>query len=420
MAIRHCFRDFTPGNVNPKRADWNVAHVFDQEDGISKVDQAVEQIIQDLPEQAESFGRTASTIEPGEPPKAFYHMEKSLEEMKNLGRPDEVDKPSDEFRERVWDQVDAIQESGNRVQSNSVKYVDHLMAVSPQYFRPDDPNAAGKFDRDKVEVWLRDSLRTIKEEFDDKNLAGVEVHFDESTPHIHFQTVPETTDGRLSVNDQFSPATLSGMQTAYAENLPEEIERGKEDSPAERKTMAEVYHDTAEELEELREEKQQLQERVDDLEADQIHDRADQVRRLPDHLLDDLLEDPDYGENAIDQVMNEKDLNFAEATVFIYQTQTIQQFLAQESVTNQIGPRKSSPEDPIESEFKEKLDEDGTYQELKDELVKTKRENETLKDKLDEVAEEHGLEIEAGDFYADYSDQIEPEREPSDDIEPQA
>lgn len=381
MPIRHNFRDFTPDNANEDRADWNAGGVFDPEEGIGDVDEAVEQIIDELPEQAEAFGRTSSEVDPDEPPKAFYHMDKSQEEMKNLGRPDEVERLADQFRERVWDQVDTIKENGNRVQSNSVKYVDHLMTVSPQYFRPDDPNAAGKFDRDKVEAWLRDSLRTIKENFAEKNLAGIEVHLDESTPHIHFQTVPETQDGRLSVNDRFTPTVLRGMQSEYAENLPDEIQRGEVDSSAERKTMEEVYHDTAEEVEKLRADVEVKDEEIENLRAlaEPIRKHVDPMDLVVKHRY--VGADPGEYDNPIDYLTENTELTFAEAA--------------------KIGSKSL----------------DKKTQGLKEELAETKSTVETLKDSLDEVAQEHGLEVEAGEFHFDYSN-MDQTQTPSHDPEP--
>lgn len=384
MPIRHNFRDFTPDNANEDRADWNAGGVFDPEEGIGDVDQAVEQIIDGLPEQAEPFGRTSSEIDPDEPPKAFYHMDKSQEEMKNLGRPDEVQGLADQFRERVWGQVDTIKENGNRVQSNSVKFVDHLMTVSPQYFRPDDPNAAGKFDRDKLKVWLRDSLRTIKGNFAEKNLAAIEVHLDESTPHIHFQTVPKTQDGRLSVNDRFTPTVLGGMQDTYAQNLPDEIQRGEEDSPAERTTMKEVYHDTAEEVEKLRADVEVKDEEIENLRAlaDPIRKHVKPMDLVVNH--DYVGADPGDYDNPIDYLTENTDLTFAEAA--------------------KIGSEAL----------------DSNIEEVKEDFLETKMTAETLKDTLNEVAQEHGLDVEAGEFHFDYSnmDQTQtPSQDPGQETE---
>lgn len=410
MPIRHNFRDFTPDNASEDRADWNHIQVQDRHEGFTDLDVEgiVNNVVNDLPEQSEAFGRTSTEVDPGDPPQAFYHMDKSQEEMKNLGRPDGGDGISDRFRERVWDQVDAIKDRGNRVQSNSVKYVDHLMTVSPQYFRPDDPNAAGKFDRDKVEAWLRDSLRTIQENFAEENLAALEVHLDESTPHIHFQTVPETQDGRLSVNDRYTPSVLRGMQTEYAENLPDEIQRGEVDSPAERKTMKEVYHDTAEEVEELRDEIE-----VKDSEIDTLRTMAEPIRESvePEYVAENttISADPDPYDNPIDYLMENSKANFAESVKMI--TEVLTQDVDQKADT--IQDLKSE----VKKERELKNEQGARTIELKLQLDEAQEENETLKDTLDEVAEEHGLEVEAGDFHVNYSD-MDQAQTPSHDPEP--
>lgn len=449
-----------PDHANAERTELNIDLIPILQEAMEggDLEELIDEALEDVPDH------DIATTEPERPPKCMERVEHydtigqiyddDNDRCKSAkAQLQEIEKAVDKKRRKDHPMNQGVTSDQNRI-------TEHIFTTSPEWFRPDDPDAQGKWDKDRVRDWIIGTCKRIIQTYEDnsRQLVSADVHLDEATPHAHTEEAPLTNDGRLASSDIYGPEGLSEMQTKYAECLPDGIDRGEIGSERDHLTKRELIQQERNELrdevrelqekvnelegveqeaenlsdnlDDLRQTKQNLEERVDelqgevqekderiqdleetvaDLTADQIHGRADQVRRLPDHLLDDLLEDPTYGENAIDQIMNEKGLNFAEATVFIYRTETIQQFLAQESVKSQISSRRSSPDDPIETEFREKLDEEGTYQELKDELVKTKEENETLKDKLDEVAEEHGLEIEAGDFYADYSDDSDPD-----------
>lgn len=342
MTIRHNLRLSIPDNADPDRSDWNHHEILDQGDAIP----TAETMLDGVPEMADSFGRTNSEADPDESPKSFYHMDKTGEQKKGLGRPSGEGNLSDEFRARVWEQVDEIDASGNRVASNSVKYVDHLFTVSPQYFR-NDPNEAGAFDRDKVKEWLEGTLDDIEENFDTDNIASINLHLDESTPHLHVSTVPETEDGRLSVNDCYAPKGLRDHQTAYAENLPDEIQRGEEGSEAERLTSKEIYQQQVEELHDevqsLRADKAELQQKIDEAGMDRVYDLADVVRDLPFGVQESFLAHPASDQNPIDQVMEERGLNFAEATMFIYNDEAVQRHLG-EDLAATSGTRETKQE----------------------------------------------------------------------------
>jgi len=68
-------------------------------------------------------------------------------------------------------------------------YLRIVISASPEYFRPDDPEARGTFDPDRMEAWRDRSLAWLRSEFGD-DLVYADLHLDEDTPHIHAVVAP--------------------------------------------------------------------------------------------------------------------------------------------------------------------------------------------------------------------------------------
>ena len=82
----------------------------------------------------------------------------------------------------------------------------------------------GKDEKDKmVEVLKNDIYPMLVEEFGGKdNILGAAIHMDESTPHLHLDVVPLTSDGKLSAKSFIDgPTDLSKKQTEWLEKAQE-------------------------------------------------------------------------------------------------------------------------------------------------------------------------------------------------------
>ena len=137
--------------------------------------------------------------------------------------------------------------------SNSVLAVEVLMTTSPEWFR----------DRSQPEVdeWIARSREWLEAEWGADNVAHLEVHFDETTPHITGLIIPRDPDtgrlnarrwigGKASKNDPGS-SLLSGHQTRYAEAVEDlGLRRGRVGSTAKHETVASYYRRAAAALEE--------------------------------------------------------------------------------------------------------------------------------------------------------------------------
>lgn len=71
-------------------------------------------------------------------------------------------------------------------------YLRIVVSASPDYFRPDDPTAAGTWDESRLEAWLEATMNQLRGEHGD-DLIFAELHLDEDTPHIHAVVAPTYT-----------------------------------------------------------------------------------------------------------------------------------------------------------------------------------------------------------------------------------
>ena len=78
--------------------------------------------------------------------------------------------------------------------------------------------------------WLSQSYKFLVENFGKENIVRLNLHLDETTPHLHAVIVPLTDDGRLSARERMgNRKKLKELRKAYAEKLkPLNLEYGIE------------------------------------------------------------------------------------------------------------------------------------------------------------------------------------------------
>ena len=96
---------------------------------------------------------------------------------------------------------------------------DIVMSISPEWFRPLDPDQAGTWDQNRLAIFRAEAVQFLKKAFGNR-LVRVDLHLDESTPHIHAIVVPvlpkaDKSGFRLSSKDMFNPKTLVSMQQGW-------------------------------------------------------------------------------------------------------------------------------------------------------------------------------------------------------------
>ena len=85
-----------------------------------------------------------------------------------------------------------IRMAGCRVRKDSVKFVDTLVTVSPEFAKAHESEMPEYFNR---------AFSFLKERVGEENIISAVVHMDEKTPHLHLCFVPLTKDKRLSAKE---------------------------------------------------------------------------------------------------------------------------------------------------------------------------------------------------------------------------
>lgn len=128
-----------------------------------------------------------------------------------------------------------------KIRSNAVLAMEHLLTASPEYFRPDNPREAGTYDEKRMKIWCDKAMEYLQERYGD-NLASAVLHLDEATPHIQALVVPRRPDGKLDAAKLFGPDQLRNLQDTYAAKMaPLGLQRGIEGSEAEHESIKQYY-----------------------------------------------------------------------------------------------------------------------------------------------------------------------------------
>ena len=85
-----------------------------------------------------------------------------------------------------------LRTAGCRVRKDSVKFVDTLVTVSPEFAKAHESEMPEYFNR---------AFDFLKERVGEENIISAVVHMDEKTPHLHLCFVPLTKDKRLSAKE---------------------------------------------------------------------------------------------------------------------------------------------------------------------------------------------------------------------------
>ena len=107
--------------------------------------------------------------------------------------------------------------------------------------------------------FFSDCTKFFEERYGKENVMSAVVHLDETTPHMHLNLIPITTDGRLCSKDLFDKPKLQQLQTDFYEAVGKKygLQRGKEGSQAKHLSTAEYKaKKIIEEAEEIRRENQ--------------------------------------------------------------------------------------------------------------------------------------------------------------------
>ena len=120
--------------------------------------------------------------------------------------------------------------------------------VMAQVLVTSDCNYFKGLNKEQQSAFFKDSYRFLCDRYGADNVISATVHLDERTPHMHFNFVPVTKDGRLSAKSIFTKSSLREQQTAFYEQVGKKygLQRGVEGSTAQHLETAELKLKTAE------------------------------------------------------------------------------------------------------------------------------------------------------------------------------
>ena len=133
---------------------------------------------------------------------------------------------------------------------------------------------------DKQE-FFKDCYEFFVKRYGEENIISAVVHNDETTPHMHLNLVPITTDGRLCSKELFNKQRLRDLQTDFYESVGKKynLERGKEGSQAKHLSTAEFKaKKIIEQAEEIRQENQVYAEALKEAESGEISKKKGKLK----------------------------------------------------------------------------------------------------------------------------------------------
>ena len=96
--------------------------------------------------------------------------------------------------------------------------------------------------KDTRRQFFEDAYKFLSDRYGAENVISATVHMDERTPHMHFNFVPVTRDGRLSAKDVLTKTQLIDQQTAFYEQVGVKygLERGERKDSGKRRLHLET------------------------------------------------------------------------------------------------------------------------------------------------------------------------------------
>lgn len=122
---------------------------------------------------------------------------------------------------------------GKKPVSHANVAIEVMLTASPEYFR-DEGQERGEWNQQRMEAWRDANIEALKEKFGD-NLVRVDLHLDESTPHMHAIVVPiqEKTLNKRRTKAQIKNGEPAETYTANRLSANEMMTEGGEYDPTE-------------------------------------------------------------------------------------------------------------------------------------------------------------------------------------------
>ncbi|HBF3270050.1 TPA: plasmid recombination protein [Clostridioides difficile] len=174
-----------------------------------------------------------------------YYKNKDIDVSKSKLNIDFENKDRIKYLEKVEKIIKENRTKGKVIRKDAILMCESVISASPEFFLG--------MEQSEKEKYFKYSYEFLKDRYGEKNVISATVHFDETTPHMHFSFVPITSDGKLSARDLITRIELKKIQDElpiYLQSKGFDIKRGREHSEA-RHMQPEDYK--KQQIQELRE-----------------------------------------------------------------------------------------------------------------------------------------------------------------------
>src|SRR5699024_1484640 len=135
------------------------------------------------------------------------------------------------YKELIENRIEEGYTGQRKIRSDAVRHVDGIITSDKEFF--------DGLSEDRMNQYFQDSFEFLENEYGKENILYAAVHLDESTPHMHFGTVPLTPDGRMSAKEVVgNKKALTNLQDRYNQFMNErgfDLERGQSKQVTEKK-----------------------------------------------------------------------------------------------------------------------------------------------------------------------------------------
>ncbi|MBY2760509.1 plasmid recombination protein [Clostridioides difficile] len=151
------------------------------------------------------------------------YKNKDIDITKSSKNIDFENKTRIKYLEKVEKIIKQNRKKGKTIRKDAILMCESIISASPEFFLG--------MDHKEKEKYFKYTYEFLKDRYGEKNIISSTVHFDETTPHMHFNFVPITSDGKLSAKDLITRIELKKIQDElprYLQSRGFDIKRGRE------------------------------------------------------------------------------------------------------------------------------------------------------------------------------------------------
>jgi len=165
------------------------------------------------------------------------------------------------YQQKIKEVISKNYTGTRAIRKDAVLMCECLITSDNEFFKTLSPK--------QQEQFFRQSYDWLCERFGERNVIAATVHLDERTPHMHFDFVPMTAEGRLSAKEIFRYKTdLSKLHDDFYKHIGQNygLERGEHKEGQQHLSVIEYKEQTSKEVKRLESRKKELQEKQPTLE----------------------------------------------------------------------------------------------------------------------------------------------------------